>query len=85
VDAQDAGALLVRGLALIRLYRPEDALQALTRIPKQSEAYRQAVYALSRVYRQLGQTGNADAAVQEFQKLEVENGIRENTPTRRRP
>jgi tetratricopeptide (TPR) repeat protein len=85
LDSQDNGALLVRGLAFVRLDRPEEALGVLTKIPKQSEAYRQAVYALSKVYRQLGQVDNADAAIREFQKLENENGIRENTPTRRRP
>jgi tetratricopeptide (TPR) repeat protein len=85
LDGQDDGALLLRGLALLRIDRAADAVQTLTKVSKDTEMYAQSLYALSRAYRQLGESEKADAAIQEFRRVESGSAPHDSTPTRKRP
>jgi len=84
-DAADAAALLVRGLAMIRLDRPAEAVKSLTEIRKDSGVYAQSLYPLSRAYRDLGQSDKADLVLQELSVIEQTNVTGGGIPVRKRP
>ncbi len=85
VNAESAAALLVDGLALLRLQRPSDAAAVLSRIPSSATEYSRALYPLSRAYRQIGDIEKADLALREFQTLDEAGRTQSPTPGRKRP
>lgn len=84
LSSNNPAALLTRASALLRLERPKEAAEALTRIPESSAEFQQSLFLLSRAYRLLGDTEKSRAALARFQELERENKSRPSMPARRR-
>jgi tetratricopeptide (TPR) repeat protein len=69
VDPAFAQALYHLGTVLEGSERTEDAVQTLQRAAAADGAYAEPHFALSRIYRRLGRTAEADAALARFQRL----------------